>query len=67
MSRGSRPKEALLRLSGRQTHRDLESGWSLLGSARRRVGTNERAVRCSAGKTNMSYTKNDGAGGCANG
>ena len=55
--------EALLRPSGRQTHRDVESGWSVLGWTRRGVGASERAVvECSAGKTYMSYTKDERAG-----
>lgn len=67
MSRRSRPKEALLRPSCRQTHRDVQSGWRLRGKTRRGESASERAVRCSAGKTNMSYTEDEQAGGGGNG
>ena len=67
MSRRSRLREALLRPSGRHTHRDAESGWSVLGWTRRGVGTSERAVQWGAGKTYMSYTKDERADGGGNG
>lgn len=41
-SRRSRPREAVLRPSGRQAHRDVESGWTKRVLARR--GVRERAV-----------------------
>jgi hypothetical protein len=63
MSRRSRLKEALLRPSGRQTHRDVESRWRVLGKKRRGVGASECAVLCSAGKTCVSYTKGRGENG----